>query len=102
MKNRLPTTFETKVLKRIANNRMLAGNGMVAISAACHRLEGLGYAAHPRALWYVTDKGDEWLATESRRTQDAADLLSRPACCASFVFDGTHHKDCRLAQTASG
>lgn len=102
MKDRTPTTFETKVLKRIANDRMLAGDGMVAISAACRRLEKLGYAAKPGLRWYVTDKGDEWLATESRRTQDAADLLSRPACCASFVFDGTHHKDCRLAQSASG
>jgi hypothetical protein len=39
---------------------------------------------------------------ESRPTPDAADLLDAPACCASFVFDGTHHKDCRFAQPASG
>ena len=42
----------------------------------------------------------EWL--RSRPTQDAADLLQRPACCASFVAFGVHHKDCRMAQTASG
>lgn len=26
-----------------------------------------------------------------------SDLLSEPACCASFLLDGTHHRDCRLA-----
>jgi hypothetical protein len=25
-----------------------------------------------------------------------ADMLPAPACCASFVYDGTHHKDCRF------
>lgn len=38
---------------------------------------------------------------ESRRTPRALDLLSEPACCASFVLDGTHHRDCQLAQNAS-
>ena len=35
-------------------------------------------------------------------TKRAPDLLPRPACCASFVFDGTHHRDCRFAKSASG
>jgi hypothetical protein len=64
MKDRLPTPFETKVLQRINRPdayRSLAGNGMVAISAACRRLEKLGYAAKPGTHWYVTDKGDEYL-----------------------------------------
>ena len=39
---------------------------------------------------------------QSRPTTGAADLLDAPACCASFVFDGTHHKDCRFSQPASG
>lgn len=30
-----------------------------------------------------------------------SDWLSEPACCASFVFDGTHHRDCRMAQPAN-
>jgi hypothetical protein len=34
-------------------------------------------------------------------TTSAVDLLDAPACCASFVFDGTHHKDCRFAQPAN-
>ena len=38
----------------------------------------------------------------SRPTPDAADLLPAPACCASFVTYGVHHKDCRFAQSASG
>lgn len=43
-----------------------------------------------------------WRNYERLLTPDAADLLPRPACCASFVFDGTHHKDCRFAKSASG
>lgn len=39
---------------------------------------------------------------EVRPTQDAPDLLPAPACCASFVSYGVHHRDCRLTQTASG
>lgn len=38
---------------------------------------------------------------EAAQQMRALDLLSEPACCASFVLDGTHHRDCRLAQTAS-
>ena len=30
-----------------------------------------------------------------------SDLLPAPACCASFVAYGEHHKDCRFAQSAS-
>ncbi len=59
---RLPTTFETMVLTRIRNRRMLAGDGMVAISAACRRLERMGYASKPGVSWYVTEKGEKYLA----------------------------------------
>lgn len=38
---------------------------------------------------------------EAAQQMRALDLLSEPSCCASFVLDGTHHRDCRLAQTAS-
>jgi hypothetical protein len=65
MKDRLPSEFETKVLKRIDLpdwRRSLAGNKMVAISAACRRLEKLGYAGKG-VSWYVTKKGDEYLAS---------------------------------------
>jgi len=48
-------------------------------------------------IWLVN-----YLEVEGWLTQDAADLLQRPACCASFVAFGVHHKDCRMAQTASG
>ena len=41
-------------------------------------------------------------AYEIRPTKDAPDLLPAPACCASFVSYGVHHRDCRLAQTARG
>jgi len=34
-------------------------------------------------------------------TTGAVDLLPASACCASYVFDGTHHKDCRYAQPAN-
>ena len=64
MKDRLPTEFETKVLRRIAKpdwQRILAGNKMVAVSAACRRLEKLGYAAKPGMRWYITDKGEKFL-----------------------------------------
>lgn len=63
MKDRLPTEFETKVLRKIDKGYMLAGDGMVAISAACRRLEKLGYAAKPGYHWYVTKKGDDFLAS---------------------------------------
>lgn len=63
MKNRLPTEFETKVLRRMAKDHILAGNKLVAISAACRRLEKLGYAAHPLTHWWVTDKGWNYLRT---------------------------------------
>jgi hypothetical protein len=33
------------------------------------------------------------LAADGER---GADMLPAPACCASFVYDGTHHKDCRF------
>jgi len=66
MKDRLPTEFETNVLKRIDNSRVLAGDGMVAISAACSRLEKLCYAAHPGTRWYVTAKGDVYLASKRK------------------------------------
>jgi len=65
MIDRLPTEFETTTLKRIAHNYQLAGNGQVAYSAAARRLEKLGYAAKPGTLWYVTDKGDKFLASLS-------------------------------------
>jgi ribosomal protein S19E (S16A) len=65
MNDRLPTEFETKVLKRMTRPdayKILAGDKMVAISAACRRLEKLGYAAKPGTNWYVTDKGEKYLA----------------------------------------
>lgn len=65
MKDRLPSEFETKVLKRINRPdayRILAGNKMVAISAACRRLEKLGYAGKGIS-WYVTKKGDDYLTS---------------------------------------
>lgn len=37
---------------------------------------------------------------ELRPTKYAPDLLPAPACCASFVAHGVHHRDCRLAQPA--
>jgi hypothetical protein len=78
MKDRLPTEFETNVLKRIDNGRgLLAGDGQVAISAACRRLEKLGYAAHPGTRWYVTTKGDEYLARKRKiACQQAQDCLT--------------------------
>jgi hypothetical protein len=71
VKDRLPTEFETKILKRINLpdwKRSLAGNGLVAISAACRRLEKLGYAGKG-AHWYVTRKGDEFLAQLEKTQQ---------------------------------
>lgn len=70
MKDRLPTEFEIKVLKRISRPdayRLLAGNGMVAISAACRRLEKLGYASKPFLHWYITDKGKAFLAQQHEK-----------------------------------
>src|SRR5688572_21938377 len=68
--NRLPTEFETKVLRYMTKPdylRALAGNNKVAISAACRRLEKMGYAAKPGTSWWVTDKGEEYLkATEAK------------------------------------
>ena len=49
------------------------------------------------ALRYQLEEAKRKAAQQMR----ALDLLSEPACCASFVLDGTHHRDCRLAQTAS-
>ena len=65
---------------------------------------------HYEDVYYLDGKFVRWgrvekdlhAVLERLLTPDAADLLSRPACCASFVFDGTHHKDCRLAKSASG
>lgn len=54
----------------------------------------LGIARRAVELWSE--------ARQSLLTKRAHDLLNAPACCASFVFDGTHHKDCRFAKTASG
>ena len=58
--------------------------------------------AHWRAdtagVFAHVDPCQKCLAAQQMR---ALDLLSEPACCASFVLDGTHHRDCRLAQTAS-
>jgi len=34
-------------------------------------------------------------------TKRAGDLLDSPACCASFVYDGTHHIHCPRAQPAN-
>ena len=31
----------------------------------------------------------------------AVDTLSEPACCASFVLNGIHHRNCRWARTAN-
>jgi len=63
MKNRLPTEFETIVLKRINRGYgyFSGGNKQVHYSAAARRLEKLGYAAKPGTNWYVTDKGDKFL-----------------------------------------
>ena len=76
MKDRLPTEFETKVLKRMDRNGVLAGDGQVAISAACRRLEKLGYAAKPGVFWYVTQKGEDYLA--ALRAEAEAREADRP------------------------
>lgn len=64
MKDRLPTEFETRVLKRIARRygNFQGGDRQVHYSAAARRLERLGYAAKPGSSWYVTEKGDKFLA----------------------------------------
>lgn len=75
---RLPTDFETMVLRRIAQpawHRILAGNGQVAISAACRRLEKLGYAAKPGSLWHITDKGQAWLTSADTADNHCAVLV---------------------------
>ena len=41
-----------------------------------------------------------WDSLDSRPATGAGDLLSAPACCASFVATGIHHQKC-LAQPAS-
>lgn len=60
-----PTEFETKVLKRIARGYGYFGGGnkQVHYSAAARRLERLGYAAKPGTSWYVTEKGEQYLAS---------------------------------------
>lgn len=37
-------------------------------------------------------------ALAQQAAQQDADTLPAPACCASFVAYGVHHKDCRFAQ----
>ena len=45
----------------------------------------------------------EKLVTEhiSAQHRVQSDLLSEPACCASFVLKGIHHRNCRWAKTAN-
>jgi hypothetical protein len=64
MKDRLPTEFETMILKRIARSlgRFQSGDRQVQYIAAARRLERLGYAGKGR-IWYVTPKGKEYLAS---------------------------------------
>lgn len=71
MKDRLPTEFETKVLKRIQRLRghFQGGDKQVHFSAAARRLEKLGYATKPGLHWYITDKGDAYLAKIEKVTQ---------------------------------
>lgn len=61
MKDRLPTQFEAKVLRRIERGGFQGGNKQVHFSAAARRLEKLGYAMKPGLHWYVTDKGKAYV-----------------------------------------
>jgi hypothetical protein len=86
--------------------------------AAVGRLEGERQAAMQLVtLWRTEGKkrndgmlyGPEWTTSNTlARCAEAlaaalaadgergTDMLPAPACCASFVYDGTHHKDCRF------
>lgn len=72
-RDRDPTEFETKVLRRIArgHGHFSGGNKSVHLSAAARRLERLGYAAHPGTSWYATEKGKAYLDALSKKAADA-------------------------------
>ncbi len=71
MKDRLPTEFETRVLKNIVRARggYQSGDRRVHFIAAARRLEKLGYATKPSTHWWVTDKGEKYL-TEIAKTSN--------------------------------
>jgi hypothetical protein len=71
MKDRIPTPFESKVLRRIQRGHFQGGDRQVAYSAAARRLEQLGYAMKPGEHWWTTDKGDAYLATCDAEAKNA-------------------------------
>lgn len=61
MKDRTPTEFETRVMRRIkCYGDLYGGDKMVHWVNGARRLEKLGYLGKS-TRWYFTDKGERWM-----------------------------------------